>query len=165
MTRGPLRVYVAGESADLVRAERFIRRVQADERMRCTLDWVAEVRATRVPESELPNAQRLARAHADLRAIVDADVVVVLVSDVCQSRGVWVELGVCLGLREANPGNAPEVIVSGGARQSIFTAYGLVAREFASKPCDGMSVQQNDDAAIRVLKLRAAAREQNEKLS
>lgn len=114
MTR-PLRVYVAGASAEPARvawAMAAVREAGAE----VALDW----RIGHRPTAELTTAERYAAAVEDLRAIRGSDIVWVLAP-----RGrsdAAVEMGLALGARLALSG-APGVIVSGRVEwRGIFAA-------------------------------------------
>lgn len=116
-----MKIYVAAASAEIERASafmQFVRELGHD----ITHDWVPELRAQSVPESQLPVAVRRASAQADLDGVRRADLLVVLVPhEAVPSRGTWVELGYALGLRSVTD-LAPRVWCVGPfAMVTVFT--------------------------------------------
>ena len=119
-----MKVYVAGSSAELDRCERVISALRAGG---CTItfDWAAQMRefaARGLCDAALDDHEARRCAEADLNAIVDADVVLLLAPEQ-PTRGAWVEFGYALGWARGY-GEAPlrSLYVSGpAARQSIFT--------------------------------------------
>lgn len=130
-----LAVYVAGSSRRYDDVKEFMRQVETLEDVRITHDWTQSVAAAARggrPDHYLTDAQRCRFAQNDLLGVAQADVVVVLVRG--PGIGMWVELGYALGVAErVGKMRAPEVIVVGGDRLTIFTAPGVVSREVESE--------------------------------
>jgi hypothetical protein len=117
-----IQVYVAGASANIERAERFLERVNAHPLMMCTFDWTAAVRLERskgTADTALTEAQRLTYSTHDMTGVHMADVFVCL-AEAPMSAGQAVELGGAL-MRKRYQSRGPLIIVSGGNRRSIFT--------------------------------------------
>jgi hypothetical protein len=118
------RVYVAGASSELGRAKqamRAVRRVIGDDAI--TYDWSLDVRraiAAGVPDHELSVERAAGFASRDVAGVELAGLLWILASD-APSRGMWVELGIALGLRRR--GHPIEIVVSGLAkRPTVFAA-------------------------------------------
>jgi len=73
-------------------------------------------------DSQLTSEARGRYALADMRGVLDADVVWLLAADDRGACGSWVELGMALARRETHPPGLPYVVVSGPRWQrTIFT--------------------------------------------
>lgn len=112
-----VKVYVAGSSAELERAQRaidFIRSIGWE----VVHDWVADVRRERLEggrqDSDLSDEERRTFAHKDLTSVGDAELVWLLVPN-NPSTGAWVELGYALALTRVLIHIAPRIIASGPA--------------------------------------------------
>lgn len=114
----PLRVYVAGASAE--RHER-VRPVMARLRaagIEITHDWTEamhEAWSVEDGDAMVPESMRDWYARQDRDGVMSADVVVLLAPD-GPSTGAWVELGLAIG-REV-----PIVVSGRNARRTIFTS-------------------------------------------
>lgn len=133
-----VRVYVAGASDELERAQRaidFIRSIG----WTITHDWVADVRRVRVEggraDADLTSDEMRELAAADLAAVQGAELVWLLVPNT-PSTGAWVELGYALALNRWT--NAPRIIASG-------------PRAAGSLWCSLLEQFETDEAAIRTL--------------
>lgn len=124
-----MKIYVAGASAELERAESAIASLRAAGH-EITHDWPAVIRRVRIEggqkDSDLTDEERHGHAHDDLLAVERADVLWLLVPD-APTSGAWVELGFAIGL--AWPDTATEgprlVIVSGAKhRNALFCSMG-----------------------------------------
>lgn len=138
-----INVYVAGASRNKERARAFMDLVRAHPAMILTHDWVADIDAADIAgmtDADLDDPARAAFAEGDLNGLAEADVAVFLLEDETVSRGMYVELGYAIAVRESchefideretpRPGIKPRIIVSGGDKQSIFTVPGLVDYE------------------------------------
>lgn len=89
-----LRVYVAGASREIERAESMIAALRASGRVWITHDWTVDVRENGPDAGCSPETLRRCAKH-DLDGVCEADTVVVLVPDT-SSQGVLVELGAAL---------------------------------------------------------------------
>lgn len=88
-----LHVYVGGASAEIERAEAFIRRVRAAGHF-ITFDWPAEIRKSGKANAGLGERERFDAWRACLDAVSDADVCVFLAPrDGKTTRGMWAEIG------------------------------------------------------------------------
>lgn len=132
-----LRVYVAGASSEVERAERAI---AALRRAGCvvTHDWTREVRdhrAKKIHDAEIGDHECREIAVADLAAVRRSNVLLLLVPEQ-PSQGAWVELGCASGVADLR-------IVACGPNMccSIFTRIADVMLE-------------TDDAAIALLSQR-----------
>jgi nucleoside 2-deoxyribosyltransferase len=95
------RVYVAGSSRELERAERVIAEAQRRGFI-VTQDWPAAVRAAGASNEGLTHEQRTSAARECMRGVHTADAVVLLVPAAgVETIGAWFELGyaVSRGLR------------------------------------------------------------------
>jgi len=118
-------VYVAGASRNRERSRRFIERVRNHPRMRITYDWIADVDAAAAAgpfDCDLDDEKRRHFADADLAGLAAADVAVFLAETTEAGRGMWVELGYAICIREAEADPCHSIVVSGGGRRSIFSA-------------------------------------------
>jgi len=150
-----VRVYVAGSARNRDRARAFFDRVRALDGAEIAIDWIDDVDASEakgVRDRDLLPFERVEYALKDLEGVASCDVLVVLAEAEPSGRGLWVELGYALALRDERGGGGwsavrphPHVIVSGGDRRSIFTAEGLVDCEFA------YDVGGHDDKAFGAL--------------
>ena len=128
-------VYVAGASRNLERSRGFIARVLADPNMQLTHNWVADIDAAQAigkDGTDFSDDARSKFAETDLEGIAACDVIVFLAEEEPMSRGMWVGLGYAIALRDMEFGNDRDpvhIIVSGGARRSIFTAPPIVNHE------------------------------------
>lgn len=135
-----MRIYVAGSSVELERAERVMDALRL-ECFEITHDWTKDVRANTAAartDADLTDHEAKAFASTDLRAIERAHLLLFL-APTTPTRGAWVELGYALALAGAPEGDLSSVYVSGpAARSSIFTR--VADDVFAS-----------DDAAIAII--------------
>jgi len=123
-------VYVAGASGNKERARAFMDRVRARDDMQISYDWIADVdaaAASGVEDHALTDDDRFRYAQKDLRAICEANAMVALLGD--DSRGVWVELGYAIALKEAELDNVETIITAGGDKRSIFTVDPMIDLE------------------------------------
>jgi hypothetical protein len=146
----PLRVYVAGSSRDLERAERVIVELRAIPGVEVPVDWPANMRR-HGPDSGLSVEDRVRFAEEDAAGAYFADAFVLLrPTEDTPSVGAWVELGISIGaafarLRSGN--RAPFGIVAGRGTECIFDA--LVSSK---------SIVDTDDEAIEIVRFIAGER-------
>lgn len=127
-------VYVAGASREIERARRFIAMVERHPAMKITHDWVADfddAAKSGLTDADMPDDLRLAHSQADLNGVAEAEVLIALADGhgLEPSRGMWVELGYAIAVREAEAELAEPVhriIVSHGDRRCIFSVAGMV---------------------------------------
>lgn len=92
-----MKIYIAGSSKEIHRAERFIALARENGHT-ITEDWAAGMRAAG-PESALERSRLTEAAAADLRGIRDADVMWLLIPPVnAPSTGCWGELTYAMAL-------------------------------------------------------------------
>ncbi len=107
-----MKVYVAGASAEIERAERFIALAKTYG-AEITHDWTIDVRKEggSVPASDVDPATFAAR---DISAVLEADAVVFLVPHQDHAtKGLWVELGALFGMdRTRYEPRRPDVCIS-----------------------------------------------------
>lgn len=115
----PIAVYVAGASARKERAAAFINRVNEHPLLTVTHDWTAFVQAG--ADARLRDADRAKEVGDCIAAIFSADVMVYLAEVDAVSRGAPAELGIAITLRILSKRARPRLIISGGARNTIFT--------------------------------------------
>jgi nucleoside 2-deoxyribosyltransferase len=116
----PLRVYVAGASAEPERVRWAVAAVRAMG-AEVAIDWLAAIEEAGAANEGLTDADRVRYAQDDLCAVEDADVMWLL-APVEPSAGAWVELGYALALA-ANKRAPDRIVVSGSARvRCIFAA-------------------------------------------
>ena len=112
-----MRIYVAGASAEAHMVSAYMRRLE-DAGHTITLDWTKSVLANRAigkTDAHLTRTERCVYAHADLKAVWDADAFwLILPSN--NSVGCWVEYGYAMGL----DGHRPTIVLSGHIDRSIF---------------------------------------------
>ena len=145
-----INVYVAGASRNRERARRFILRVEEHPDMRITYNWIPDIDAAiadGVTDDKLSDADRKRYAESDLNGLAEADAAVFLMEASDVGRGSWVELGYAIAVREAESDPMHVIIVSGGARRSIFSAVDLVDYELTGWADN----EQNDGEAFEVL--------------
>jgi nucleoside 2-deoxyribosyltransferase len=115
-----MRIYVAGSSRELGRAEGVIGALRAMGHD-ITHDWTIEVAFSRSrgqTDATYSEEFRRRTAWEDVKGVLRADVVVVLIPSLDRpSRGAWVELGIAL-----DAAHKPFTICVGDYSQSIFCA-------------------------------------------
>ena len=104
-------IYVAGASSERDMIARYMSGLRRAGHV-IAVDWVAAMAACPVPEADMPEAEALRYAHADLRGIRECDVFWLLAPSTT-STGAWLELGYALGQRKA-------AVVISGPCPSIF---------------------------------------------
>ena len=105
--------------------------------MAITHDWIAAVDASSaagVTDDLLHDSVRLRLACDDMIGVDLADVLVVLAEEAPTGRGMWFELGYGCALR-----GRLTIIVSGGAKRSIFTVPGIVDHECLGDDSDAQA--------------------------
>jgi len=114
-----MRIYVAGASGELSRAEQAVEVVRSISGLHLTSDWPANVRG-RDANRGLSEEVRARESDIAIEAVRSADLLWLLIPSVPTS-GTWFEFGTFL---EANRGRlGAKVIASGGEHDvSIFTA-------------------------------------------
>jgi len=120
-----INVYVAGVSRNKERARAFMDRVRAHPGMSLAIDWVEHIDAADADgkrDQDFDHEARKAYAEADLNALASSDVAVFLAESDPVGRGLWVELGYAICLRESDGDLLRGMIVSGGEGRSIFTS-------------------------------------------
>lgn len=116
------KIYVAGSSRDLPRAERVIAELRAIPGVEVSVDWPAAMRE-RGPDEGLSDDDRERLAKADARGAYRADVLLLLrPTPEAPSAGAWVELGIALGAMRS-----PSILVAGEGTPCIFDA--LIPRD------------------------------------
>jgi nucleoside 2-deoxyribosyltransferase len=117
-----VKVYVAGSSAELERAQRWIDALRA-EGWTVTSDWPAVIASVGdANPRDASVADRRMWSHDDLRGVDNADVVWLLAPKVGTARGAYFELGYAMACGK-------HIISSGDTLQSIFLAH---TREYAT---------------------------------
>lgn len=114
-----IKVYIAGASREIERAEKWIRHVKGVKGLEVTCDWPAAMRAAGA-DVDLCEDDRRRYARADWEGVERADVLWLLRPTV-ESTGAWVELGIALA-------GKTRVIVSGKGRFCIFDSLANVRR-------------------------------------
>lgn len=123
------RIYRAGASSDIVRAESDIAALKAAG-WTITFDWTVAVREAGSASPDDVKTRRDA-ALADLDGVATADVIwIAQPAETSTSTGAWVELGAAITQRDlfrefsrrgiAVPSTGPIVVVSGASRKCIF---------------------------------------------
>lgn len=116
MSLRPLRVYVAGSSAELERA-RWAMSALDGYSIEVTHDWVSSVEEVgSANPAEATDDERLAWADDDLSGVYQADVLWLLMPKQ-GSIGAYVELGLAIAL-------GMPIVISGDHERSIFTVFG-----------------------------------------
>lgn len=115
-----MRIYIAGASAELDRAESAIAAVRALGHT-VVHDWPAVIRKVRHEQGrsdgDLTRAEASDHADEDLAAVRGCDLFWLLVP-IAPSSGCWVELGFAFGIEAG----ADMVIVSGEHRRWLFAS-------------------------------------------
>lgn len=146
-----MKIYIAGESADIERPEKWIARAR-EAGFEITLDWTVFVRQEG-PKNDEGFTQALQAKYAamDVKGVLDADAVWVLWPNGC-SHGAAFETGVAYcgasAMRDLCEGTTlplrPHIICSGPkVMKSIFTA--LIAEEGYGKRFE------SDESAFKYL--------------
>lgn len=145
----PLRVYVAGSSRDLERAERVIAELRAIPNVAVPVDWPANMRE-HGPDSGLSAEDRVRFAEEDAAGAYFADAFVLLrPTEDAPSVGAWVELGVSIGAafaRLRSGKRSPFGIIAGRGTACIFDALMAPA-----------SIVDTDDEAVAIVRFIAGA--------
>lgn len=111
------RVYVAGASAEIERAERVIAALR-ERGISVTSSWPESVREYGANPREASNEERLGWASDCLTDVRVADVLLVLVPrSPATTIGAWVELGYAVHA------DLP-IVLAGDSRQTVFGALG-----------------------------------------
>ena len=117
----PARVYVAGASSEIARAEACIRALGAG---RVSFDWPAAMRAAPRGEADMTPDECADAARACLRGVDEASIVWVLLPTRGHvTSGMWAEMG--YALKAADPkgtGEQRKRIIASGPRHGIFWA-------------------------------------------
>lgn len=113
-----LRVYVAGSSREIERAERMIAEVRAIPGVEITFDWAAAIRQAGAANEGLTDEQAIEASHACIEGVLNADVFVALLPP----SGVPAD-GLMYELATAHRacGMAIQTILVGPYERSIFT--------------------------------------------
>jgi len=91
-----MRVFVAGSSKELERAERFIARVNAIHGLEVAYDWPAIIRAHDGQANGLTHEESYGLSLREIESIESAQALVLLLpAPGNESIGMWVELGLC----------------------------------------------------------------------
>lgn len=157
-----IRVYVAGASADVERAQRVMRKIEETEGLENSLDWTVAVVESKVEDSEIGDGDRARYAAIDLNEVEKSDVFLMLADDRPIGRGMYVELGVAQQVRHAHLSamrggmfdlRPMVIVVSGGERSSIFTTPSFaLGRDFVNVEFG----TADDDAAVSAIATFAA---------
>lgn len=142
------KVYVAGSSAELERAERAIAELEAAGIV-VTSTWPLNVRDQGgiANPTEAPRDLRQRYSTSCLGQLRDADLLWVLVPDrAAPTIGAWVEYGYAIAFNK-------QIVFSGDTRQSIFCSLGL---EFASDERAHAYIVSAVDEELRSAQLRVA---------
>ena len=95
----PLKIYIAGASAELHRAENAIALARRSS-CEITLDWPPFIRAHGGDvKDNRPGSERAKNATDDIDAVIDADIIWCLIP-MEQTKGMWCELGAALALNQ-----------------------------------------------------------------
>lgn len=131
-TDGPqMKVYVAGASSELERAEAIIAWIASQPHLTLSKDWVADVKHEREvngrSDADLPDTERRKYAGEDLKAVSEAHIFWLLSpSPGFTTSGAWVELGVALATSATRKvlGMSPALIIISGsdAREYLFAS-------------------------------------------
>ena len=120
----PLRVYVAGASKEARRCRLMMEAVQRVGAV-LTLDWLSEIEKEGAANEGLTHPKRQHYAAADMRAVLDADLLFLL-APTLPSTGAWTELGVALAAN-ATRKRQIKIITAGdevARSKSIFCSLG-----------------------------------------
>ena len=115
-----MKIYVAGSSRELDRAEKMIASAVARGHT-ITFDWTIDMRAG-PSDADLDAHEARRYANMDLDAIEIADGLIFL-SPTTQTKGAWVELGYAYGRGK------PVVVSRPGPRVSIFEEIGILCTD------------------------------------
>lgn len=135
-----MKVYVAGASAEVERAERAMRLVRSMGH-NIALDWTQVLRAARAQgvrsDADLAPEHALGLARQQLLAIDGSDVLWLL-APARPSVGAWVEFGFALGLHwpDDSDDGPRTVIVSGKCAHTIF---GQLPDQAFDTDCEALS--------------------------
>lgn len=108
-----MRIYVAGASAEILRAEAFVKRLR-DAGFEITFDWPAMIRSVGSANGGLTDDQRNDASYHALAGVDECDVLVLLVPSVASS-GCWLETGYAFGSQR-------DIIYVGDPERTIFSA-------------------------------------------
>jgi hypothetical protein len=109
-----MKVYVAGASAEILRAEAFVKRLRAAG-FEITFDWPAMIRSVGSANGGLTDDQRNDASYHALAGVDECEVLVLLVPEK-PSIGCWVELGY------AFQGCIDTLLYVGDPERTIFSA-------------------------------------------
>lgn len=158
------KIYVAGASKEIERAERAIAWCREDDHT-ITFDWTVGMRAA-FKRSELDagrqhdsdagsKAARLEAAVNDTRGVLEADVLWVLVPDKgLYTNGIWAELGIAAALHVLADGLPPQarrfvprIFASRSSRgqHSIWLHFGTIIEADTIETADAMALAQLEE--------------------
>jgi hypothetical protein len=106
-------IYLSGASAELSLCETYRDQLIA-EGWTLTLDWMKKIREVGIADQHLDTFSQRRVAYDDLCAAGKADVFWLILPNLHNTIGAWVELGWVLALEDQ-----PEIVISGSWR-SIF---------------------------------------------
>lgn len=90
-----MKLYVAGASAEIARAEAFIAKLRAHG-FEITFDWPAHIRGVGASNEGVDYDECVRSAKADIKGVLDAEWFVLLEPEQAKTIGAWVEIGVAL---------------------------------------------------------------------